>query len=682
MNIKHFLPRYLRFFLLSVGLIFSALILVRLVFLGAFFPSADVPPWNILAESFYIGAKFDLRLALVVNLPIMALAWIPPFSLPDRAAGRRLWVAYLTLAGSALAVFYFADFGYYAYLENRLNATVIRFFYNARESFRMVMETYPVIWMALGLVVFAVSYAALSLWMLRRIGQGEAGRVVWWKKTIATFIVALLVAGGIYGKISYYPLRWSDAFFSTHAFASSLALNPVLYFFETLKNREKPYDIDKVKHYYDSMADFLGVENKDPKDFNFERQFQGGASPAVKPNVVIVILESFCWYKTGLSGNPLHPTPNFDQLANNGLLFSRFYTPCGGTARSVWTTITGIPDVELVKTSSRNPLVVNQHTIINAFEGYEKFYFLGGSTSWGNIRGLLLNNIPDLHLYEEGSYSSPTIDVWGISDLSLFLEANKVFNGLEGKPFFAVIQTSGNHRPYTIPEDNRGFKTKAVQDSEVSSYGFPSAAAYNSFRFMDHSIGEFIKAASKEAYFENTIFVFYGDHGLLRPADHLTAGENQLGLTDLHVPLVIYSPKVVREPRRVDKVASEVDILPTVAGLVGHPYRNTTLGRDLLSLDEKALRCAFTIYHSQIPEVGLITDDFYFLARSDGTKKRLHRIGGDEPRKNVIDLYPDKARELETFALGMYQTAKFIRHHNQPLGVNPHTLSRQGAEGR
>ena len=82
-----------------------------------------------------------------------------------------------------------------------------------------------------------------------------------------------------------------------------------------------------------------------------------------------------------------------------------------GDVYTAWVS-TGIPDIELNKTSSRNPLIVDQHTIINSFDNYKKFYFLGGSASWANIRGLLTANIPNLEIYEEGSYASPRVDVW------------------------------------------------------------------------------------------------------------------------------------------------------------------------------------------------------------------------------------------------------------------------------
>ena len=178
--------------------------------------------------------------------------------------------------------------------------------------------------------------------------------------------------------------------------------------------------------------------------------------PARRPNVVIVLLESFAAYKTGAFGNPLDPTPRFDALAREGTLYTRFFTPTWGTARSVWATVTGLPDVETHLTATRNPLIVAQHTILNDFAGYEKLYFLGGSLSWANIRGLLAANVEGLRIFEEGSYAAPRVDVWGISDLDLFAEATRVFSATR-QPFVAIVQTSGSHRPYTIPANRGGF---------------------------------------------------------------------------------------------------------------------------------------------------------------------------------------------------------------------------------
>ena len=328
----------------------------------------------------------------------------------------------------------------------------------------------------------------------------------------------------LYGKLSWYPLRWSDAYFSTSTFAADLAHNPVLYFAETLRKKPAAYDLAKVRAAYPLRRALPRPRRPRPgaPRLRAPRRARCGAPPR-RPNVVIVLLESFAAYKTGAFGNPLDPTPRFDALAREGTLYTRFYTPTWGTARSVWATVTGLPDVETHLTATRNPLIVAQHTILNDFAGYEKLYFLGGSLNWANIRGLLAANIDGLRLFEEGSYSAPRVDVWGISDLDLFEEANRVFSGI-GKPFVAIVQTSGSHRPYTIPKNRRGFEPRPIADAEARRHGFVSADEFNAFRFLDHAIGVFIDGARREPWFADTIFLFYGDHGLPGSAPHIPRG--------------------------------------------------------------------------------------------------------------------------------------------------------------
>jgi phosphoglycerol transferase MdoB-like AlkP superfamily enzyme len=638
----------------------------RLIFWGIFNVPEDAIPYAVLIKSFYIGFKFDLRLTLLIYLPLLLLAWAKPVNIFRTAVGRWLWLGYLIVVNLIVFLFYIVDWGHYEFLETRVDATVLRFLYNAKDSFQMILESYPVFWGIAIYIALIMAYGFVIKYVISKVGQREPKAVGKWKKFAIVSLAVVIYLFGIYGKFSYYPLRWSDAFFSTYEFASAVALNPVIYFFDTFKNKDAKYDINKVKQYYDLMATYLGVVDRDKENLNFTR-IKGKAGGQHKgPNVIIVFLESFTYYKTGISGNPLDPTPNFDAMARDSILFRRFYTPHGGTARSVFTTITGMPDVELNKTSSRNPLVVRQHTIVNAFEGYEKLYFLGGSANWGEIRGLLSHNIEGLRVFEEGSYSSPRVDVWGISDLHLFEEANRVLREIKGKPFFAIIQTSGNHKPYTIPADNRGFEPIAAHQEAVVKYGFRSVDAFNSFRFMDHSLGFFLQTAKKEAYFNDTIFVFFGDHGLVRSALHMHRGEDQLLLTRYHVPLVIYAPGLIREGKIFDKVAGEVDVLPTIARIASIPYVNSTLGRDLLDDRYDAYRYAFTIRHKYGPEIGLIGDKFLFLTNTAGTTKRLHQIYSDTPRKNVIGDFPEVAAELERLCRGLYETAKYLRFHNSP----------------
>lgn len=668
-------PRLARLAFAVIALDVLAFSLLRAGFYLYFRSPLDPVPSGPLLKAFYIGMKFDVRLALLIALPLFVLGPVRGIGVFRGRAGRLLFTLYLVIAHFLAFAFYSLDFGHYAYLEERLNATALRFVENLAISVEMIWQTYPIVWIGAGLFVF-IALAWLVFWrLIRRGAMHEPHRPGWLGRWAMRLVVLVLVLGGIYGKASNYPLRWSDAYFSPHKFASELALNPILYFAETMGLQEEPYDKDKARMYYPLMASYLKVDEPGPGagvlDYSRLRPARGQVEGS--PNVVVVLLESFVHYKVGAFGNPLDPTPNFDRLSREGMFFKRFYTPSTGTARSVFAFLTGLPDVESRETSSRNPLIVKQRSMIDVFEDYDKYYFLGGSVNWANIRGLLSHNIEGIEIYEEGSYSSPRGDVWGISDLHLFEEADRVLASrdegekAEGKkPFFAIIQTSGNHRPYTIPGDNRGFKYSEQEDEEKTRrYGFYSTEEYNSYRFMDHSIGFFMREAKKHAYFDNTVFVFFGDHGLPGNSPTMLKSEQQLYLTNFHVPLLIYAPSMMGG-LEVDKVASELDVLPTLASLLGMEGVNTTLGRDLLDPAYDGERYAFTITgQGRTPEIGVISKGFYyrtFLKDGDGT---LHEYLSDTPRDDVSGRFPGVAAEMDRMARAYYETARYIRYHNK-----------------
>jgi len=670
------IPRLTRFLALIVLCYLVAFSAARLGFWLLFDNPNDPLSSSDLLQALYLGLKFDLRLALIIILPVFALGWIRWLSPFDSALGRRFWLGYFVMATLSAVLFYVTDFGHYAYLHVRADSTVLRFLTNPLISLEMVWESYPVIaWLiALGLLLAGVVLGLRRL--MQRYAEARHEPLRGWRKALLVTATVFLVLFGLYGKLSWYPLRWSDAFFSPHAFASTVAFNPVLYFYDTFSNGGMPYDEKAVKRYYPEIAAYLGVKNPDPKKLNFSRMVVPAGHPDKPYNVIVVILESFAAYKSGLSGNPLHPTPNFDKVAANGLYYKNFFTPTTGTARSVFCAVTGIPDVQMGDTSSRNPTIVNQHVIMDEFKGYEKYYFLGGSASWRNIRALLNNNIPKLHIYEEGSYASPRVDVWGISDLDLFREAHKVLQH-QKKPFFAVIQTSGNHRPYTIPEDNEGFELRDVSQAELDKYGFESVEEFNSYRFMDHSIGYFMQKVKEAGYFDNTVFAFFGDHGINGNAGiHTYKADTQLGLGRNRVPFVIYSPSLIPEGKVMDTVASETDVMTSLASLTGHAHSNTTLGRDLFNPAFDKDRNAFIIAHAANTSIGLVNKDYFYVMPVTGGKGSLHRLNNDEPRQDMSKQQPAVAKRMRELTRGLYESARYITNNNPRLEDEEQAVTR------
>jgi phosphoglycerol transferase MdoB-like AlkP superfamily enzyme len=365
-------------------------------------------------------------------------------------------------------------------------------------------------------------------------------------------------------------------------------------------------------------------------------------------------------YKSSMSGNPLNATPFYDSLSKNGIFFERCFSPHFSTARGLFAIVTGIPDAQLFKFSTRNPLAKTQHTIIDNFEGYDKHYFLGGSPEFNNFGGLL-KNINNLQMHAEGSFASPKVNVWGISDKDLFLEANAVFKKKE-KPFFAIIQTSDNHRPYMIPDkDTADFEKKMAAEEQLVKYGFGSLEEYNSFRYSDYCFRKFMEAASKEEYFHNTIFVFIGDHGVAGNAREMyPAAWTDQRLTDEHVPLLFYAPYLLK-PQARKEVVSQIDVLPTIAGMIQQPYINTTLGRDLLDSSKKN---NFAFITNTAGKIGMVTDDFYFTTNLNFPDEQIVPVR--DTGNNYTKAQRDSIRQqLSTFTSAFFETAKYMLMNNQ-----------------
>jgi phosphoglycerol transferase MdoB-like AlkP superfamily enzyme len=518
----------------------------------------------------------------------------------------------------------------------------------------MMWESYPIVWMMLGLVAVVV----LLKWVFRlshryiiiKARDQQYGYGHKWLIT-AAIVFGLMV----YGSISSQPLKWNNAFQLEDGFRSNLALNPLQNFFTTLKFRKPENNSSRAKQYLPVMKSWMGLPVSQD---HFRRVVQPAVIRQNKPNVVLVLCESFSMYKSSMSGNPLNTTPYFQQLADNGVFYNRCFSPHFSTARGLFATVTGIPDVQLSKFSTRNPEALDQHTILNNLDGYRKMYFLGGSPEFNNFAGLL-KNIEGLEMVTEGQFRSKPVNVWGISDKDLFLEANETF-AKQTAPFFAIVQTADNHRPFHIPENETEFRKKQVHADTLKKYGFETIEEFNAFRYADFAIEKFMEAASKEKYFENTLFVFVGDHGVCGNAKAIYGDTwTKKRLTEEHIPLLFYSPSMI-QPELRDEVVSQVDVLPSIFSVIGQPYVNTTLGRDVL-MTRNPNNYAFIIHHDK-GQIGMVTNEYYFTKNLNFDKEEISFFNEGSYTQSQIDSVVSQV-SLATSAY--YETAKWMLLNNK-----------------
>ena len=652
--------RVCRWVLALAGLLLAALSGLRWASQGLF-AGGEAPA----GAAFLLGLRFDARVVAAILLPVLLLGGFGRLHAFESRLARRGWLAWLALCWGGLALLYLADFLHVRYLQQRLNASVLGFLADARISGRMMWESYPVGWMLLGWGGVTALGVALSARLHRwaaEVAPGPAprGRWLWVAGLTAAGVVAL------YGRVGQYPLRWSDAYALRGEAGARIALNPVESFLSSLSFRGTGSDPAAVRAHLPRMAAYLelppATAGEPPAFARVQRP--GKAGNARPPNVILVIAESFSAYKTSLWENPVDTTPVFRTQSEEGLLFDHCFTPHFGTARGVWALLTGIPDVSPTETASRNPAMVDQHTILDDFAGHERFYFLGGSASWANLRGLLSHNIRGLRLHEQDSFRSPRVDVWGISDKNLFLEADAVLREVR-EPFFAIIQTAANHRPYTIADEDLGeFRRLELPAAEVKRAGFESLAELNAFRYMDFAFGKFLAAARQAPYFQDTIFVFIGDHGIGGDAGaRLPRAWTEQHLTRYHVPLLFYAPGRIA-PARIRSVASMVDVLPTIAGLAGVTVRNTTLGRDLLArerADGGAGNVAFIIDHND-RTIGALHGGWYGVQDFSGGRQQVVWARAGEPAPAALP--PEAPATLRAWSEAFHETSRHLLLHN------------------
>ncbi len=655
---------YFTFFLVN-WLLFGVF---RLGFLGVFHAALPANPWGELWTTFYIGAKFDFRLAAFLCAPLGIYLSVCAFWRGARVLDKGMAALYGLLEAGVLLV-YLADFGHYAYISMRINSSILKYVENPIISLQMAWETYPVVWGTLALVLFAFVGYCFVRWLLKgAFARPDAYR---WKGKLAWFFVGFLITAALgFGQLSQYPLRWSNAYHSTNQFICNLTLNPILNIFDTARFvKADSYSEENTRAYYDEVSAYLQAQNPDAQTISFEREIK--AQPAEKQhdyNVVVIFMESLAWNKISFTNPDLNPTPFVKELADKSILFTNFFSPTSATARAVFATVTNIPDVSSFKTSSRNPLIVDQHVIINTLKDYEKYYFIGGSANWGNIRGVLEHNIDNIHMYEEGKFQNEhRNDVWGISDLDLFREANRVLTEEQqktGKPFFAFIQTAGYHRPYTIPEDNAGFELQDIGEEMAHRRSFVSVAEYNSLRFSDHALREFFKLAEKSPYYKNTIFFIFGDHGLSAPqSENMPRGTVELNLINHQIPLII-AGEPIKEPRIINKTASQIDILPIAMGLLGRGYKTRALGRDVLTAQADAEPGALIYGWAHAPHViGFVQGDYYYHSR--GEQEGLYKYAAENFTQDLSAQEPQRFEHMKKMAHGLYEASRYSYYHNQ-----------------
>ncbi|KQX00665.1 LTA synthase family protein [Flavobacterium sp. Root420] len=304
-------------------------------------------------------------------------------------------------------------------------------------------------------------------------------------------------------------------------------------------------------------------------------------------NVVLITIESYSADFMKAYGNEQNITPFLDSLAQKSLQFTNLYAAGNRTVR-------GLEAVTLCLPPTAGESVVKREDNKNKFstgfifkqKGYNLKFMYGGDAFFDNMQDFYSGN--GYQIVDKSSFSPEEItfsNVWGVCDEDMYNKAIKIMNdeAQQNKPFFNHIMTVSNHRPFTYPNN----KIDIPGDIKSRDGGV---------KYTDYSLKKFFEMASKQPWFKNTVFVIVADHCAS------SAGKTQLPLGKYRIPAFIFAPG--EKPSKCNKLMSQIDLMPTLFGLLHFDYQSKFFGQDVLKSDYKP-RAFIATYQ----DLGLIRDN-------------------------------------------------------------------------
>ena len=321
---------------------------------------------------------------------------------------------------------------------------------------------------------------------------------------------------------------------------------------------------------------------KDTHGFSGPRLFDLSIPREQRPHVVFLFLESFRGRDVGVLGGRHNVTPNFDRLAQQGILFTQFYGNGVQTTRAVIASLFGLPprfSTKSVQAANSSLPLIGMADLFNR-RGYRSAYFFGGSLDFENQAAFFRNHgYAETHGEVQLQQHFPTAarTSWGYHDQYLL---DYVADWLEsrdqqGEPGFATVFTITNHHPWRVPDD---FKPRANDVSPENEYH----RYLQTMQYTDHCLGRFIERLQQRGLDRKTVFFILADTGTPMGEHHDNHMlVNYLYDEGLHIPLLILAPGRTEGGRRVDVLGSQVDLLPTVMDIFQMTGLNHAVGTSL-----------------------------------------------------------------------------------------------------
>jgi len=619
--------------------------LFRLVLLALNFSSAEgeEPLQWLVAMALWNGFRFDTVISgylLAIPTLLILTAWLVGRIPSGLLQFVKIYLSVVYILAFTLCAI---DIPYFNHYFTRLDVAVMQWAGTPRLMAAMVFSD-VFHWV---LIVFLLAGGYLWVKFLARVFTPgnkagiirPASRDVFFHQIFVVLFFLGMNFLAIRGRIEKKsPIKLGMAWFSAQPFYNQLGLNPVFSFMQSVLDQNKlkrqAILLMDEQQAISNVREYLNIQDScfiSP----IARKVKGNRLNE-PPNVVLVMMESMAMAKTGILETGMHLTPHLDSLARLSMSFNRVYTSAIHTFNGLYSTLYGFPAIG--RQHPLNELPLKSYTglpVTLAGLGYNTVCFIPHDAQFDNMSGFFIHN-GFRKIYAQTDFPKQWIlSTLGIPDHLLFdfsLEKlDKLSDG--NKPFFAIILTGSDHPPFIIP-DGISFRPRSTKLSrQIAEYA-------------DWSIGRFMQAAASRVWYQNTLFVFIADHGtsVFKSYD--------MPLSFHHTPLLFHLPDGRLPVGNYSQPGMQIDVFPTVMGILGLSYVNNTPGVDLQQFTRPY------VFFSADDRLGCLSDSLFLIIRDNGVRA-LYQYSRHK-QENIIGFYPAEAADMEAFMNSFLQVSYYI----------------------
>lgn len=574
-----------RLFTLALGLFFLVSLASRVILLVT--ARHDLTMSMSLPGAFVSGLGFDLAAGVFAGLPWLLLGVVAPRRVLESRPGRMALVALMWVFATLLIFITTAEWFFWDEFSARFNFIAVDYLIWTQEVWGNISESYPIvpIFIGIGVLGALVTYLIVRrgglAWSLRGSSTWQSRGASLAAAVVMPVLIVMTVSESIIPNIA-------------NPYHYELAKNGPWSFFAAFRQMELNYK----KFYLTLPEEQMRSEAKQLLATANEQATSGpgdlsrtikSEQPEERWNVITICMESMSGEYMSYLGNTTELTPNLNRLAGESLFFDNLYATGTRTVRGMEALTLNLPPTPGQAIIYR-PEGTHLTTTFSPFldRGYDCAFFYGGDGRFDFMNRYFGTNgcrVMDAGAWEPRDITFKTS--WGACDEDLFRKTLKEADAAlaSGKPFHFFCMTTSNHRPYDFPY------------GRIDS---PPHKRSSAVKYADWALGDFINEAKSHAWFKDTLFVIVADHCAS------SAGKNELDVTKYHIPAMIYNPTLV-PAQTLSKLSSQIDVMPTVFGLMHWNYQTLGFGHDLLALS--ASQQPGRAFVSNYQKIALLRDD-------------------------------------------------------------------------